>query len=57
MGYHRLMGYGVKIPAHQVGGQEKLWDIRVYRLSKVWGMRVLTEVIIWPCRAQHVPGP
>src|ERR1700678_3249948 len=44
-GYCRLMGYGVEIPAHQVGGQEKLWDIRVYGLSKVWVMRVSTVVI------------
>jgi len=41
-GYCGLMGYGVEIPAHQVGGREKLWDIRVYGLSKVWVMRVST---------------
>ena len=45
IGYCGLMGYGVEIPAHQVGGREKLWDIRVYGLSKVWVMRVSTVLL------------
>ena len=28
MGYCGPMGYGVQIPAHRVGGSEKLWVIR-----------------------------
>ena len=38
MGYCRLMGYGMHFPAHQVGGQAELWDIRGYGLSEVWVM-------------------
>jgi hypothetical protein len=33
------MGYGLQIPANQVGGPEKLWDSGVYGLSKAWVMR------------------
>jgi len=36
------MGYGVQISAHRVGGQKKLWDLRVYGLSESWVMRVST---------------
>ena len=36
MGYQRLMGYGVEFPAHRLGGPKKVWDFRVYGLSKVW---------------------
>jgi hypothetical protein len=46
MGYCRLMGYGMHFPAHQVGGQAELWDIRGYGLSEVWvmtGSTVLTN--------------
>jgi hypothetical protein len=32
------MGYGMHFPAHQVGGQLELWDIRGYGLSRVWVM-------------------
>ena len=39
MGYCGPMGYGVKIPAHRVGGPEKLWVIRGYGLTEVWFMR------------------
>ena len=44
MGYCGPMGYGVKIPAHRVGGPEKLWVIRGYGLSEVWVMRGSTVV-------------
>ena len=33
------MGYGVKFPAHRVGGSKKLWDFMVYGLSESWVMR------------------
>ena len=36
MGYRRIMGYGVKIPAHQVGGPAGLWIIGGYGLSQAW---------------------
>jgi hypothetical protein len=42
MGYCGLMGYGVQIPANQVGGPEMLWYFRVYGLSRVWVMGVST---------------
>jgi len=32
------MGYGMHFPAHQVGGQLELWDIRGYGLSGLWVM-------------------
>ena len=40
MDYRGLMGYGVQFPAHRVGGPKKLWDLRIYGLSKAWVMRV-----------------
>ena len=46
MGYCRLMGYGVQIPANQVGGPEMLWYFRVYGLSRVWVMGVSTVLTI-----------
>ena len=42
MGYCRLMGYGVQIPANRVGERKRLWGFRVYGLSGVWAMGVLT---------------
>ena len=44
MGYWGLMGYGVQIPVNQVGGPEMLWYFRVYGLSRVWVMGVLTVI-------------
>jgi hypothetical protein len=59
MGYCGRMGYGVKIPAHRVGGPEKLWVIRGYGLSEVWVMRGSTvhgtksnDSDAMPCRSQ-----
>ena len=42
MDYCGLMGYGMQFPANQLGGQKKLWDLRVYGLSEVWVKRVPT---------------
>ena len=42
MGYCRLMGYGVQIPANQVGGPKMLWYFMAYGLSRVWVMGVST---------------
>ena len=39
MGYCGPMGSGMQFPAHQVGGQLELWDIRGYGLSGVWVKR------------------
>ena len=39
MCYGTFMGYGIKIPAHQVGGFKMLWDIRGYGLSGLWVKR------------------
>ena len=47
MGYHGLMGYGVQIPAHQLGGPKMLWDFRGYGLSGAWVMRVSTVDYNW----------
>ena len=44
MDYCGLMGYGMQFPANQLGGQKKLWDLRVYGLSEVWVKRVPTVV-------------
>ena len=46
MGYHGLMGYGVQIPAHQLGGPKNLWDFRGYGLSGAWVTRVSTVLTI-----------
>ena len=35
MGYSRPMGFCMQIPAHRVGGPEKVWDTRGYGLSGV----------------------
>ena len=43
--YHGLMGYGVQIPAHQLGGPKMLWDFRGYGLSGAWVMRVSTVAL------------
>jgi len=32
MGYYGPMRFSVEVPAHQVGGPENLWSIRVYGL-------------------------
>ncbi len=42
MGYCGLMGYGIEIPAHRVGGFKILWDIRGYGLSGLWVKRSST---------------
>jgi hypothetical protein len=39
MGFHSFMGYGVKIPAYQVGGPKKPWGIRGYGLYPLWVKR------------------
>jgi hypothetical protein len=39
------MGYGMFFPAHQVGGQPELWDIRSYGVSGVWVKRSSTVVV------------
>ena len=44
MGYCGLMGYGLQIPAHQLGGLKWVWDFRGYGLSGAWVKRVLTVV-------------
>jgi hypothetical protein len=37
------MGYGLQIPAHQLGGPKRvLWDFWGYGLSNAWVMRVST---------------
>src|SRR6266702_3793357 len=39
MGYDGLMGYGMQIPAYQLGGLTSLWGIRGYGLSMLWVKR------------------
>ncbi|KIJ99617.1 hypothetical protein K443DRAFT_43130, partial [Laccaria amethystina LaAM-08-1] len=41
----RAMGYGLQIPAHQLGGQKRVWDFWGYGLSNAWVMRVSTVLI------------
>ena len=45
MGYCGPMGYSTQIPAHQTGGQIRLWDIRGYGISGVWDKRVSTVTV------------
>ena len=42
MGYCGLMGYGLQIPTHQLGGPKWVWDFRGYGLSGAWVKRVST---------------
>jgi hypothetical protein len=39
------MGYGLQIPAHQLGGPKRVWDFWGYGLSNAWVMRVSTVVM------------
>lgn len=45
MGYCGPMGYGIVLPANQVGGPLRLWTMRGYGLSEVWVKRGLTVPI------------
>jgi len=47
MGYSRPMGFCMQIPAHRVGGPEKVWDARGYGLSEVCVMTGSTVLAIW----------
>jgi len=47
MGYSGLMGYGMQIPAHQLGGPIVLWVIRGYGFSQVWVKRSSTVVVFF----------
>ncbi|KAH8989896.1 hypothetical protein EDB86DRAFT_2941111 [Lactarius hatsudake] len=42
MAFDVPMGYGVQIPANQLGGFTFLWGMRGYGLSTLWVMRGLT---------------
>ena len=42
MGYQRVMGYGSKSPAYQLGGLKNLWVLREYGLSGLWVKRAST---------------
>ena len=44
-GYRGLMGYGMKIPAHQLGGPKMAWDFRGYGLSEAWVKGVSTVLM------------
>ena len=43
-GYCGLMGYGLQILAHQLGGPKMAWDFRGYGLSEAWVKRVSTVI-------------
>ena len=50
MGYSRPMGFCMQIPAHRVGGPEKVWDTRGYGLSEVCvmtGSTVSMTPLLW----------
>ena len=49
-GYCGLMGYGLQIPAHQLGGPKMAWDFRGYGLSEAWVKRVSTVVLLHKLR-------
>ena len=44
MGYSGPMGYGLRIPANQLGGWRGLWGVRGYGLFPIWVMRGSTVV-------------
>ena len=46
MAYYNSMGYGVQIPANQVGGSIRLWVITSYGLSHVWVKTVSTVATV-----------
>ena len=46
MGYSGPMGYGLRIPANQLGGWRGLWDVRGYGLFPIWVMRGSTVVLL-----------
>ena len=46
MGYCGLMGYGLQIPTHQLGGPKWVWDFRGYGLSGAWVKRVSTVSVM-----------
>jgi hypothetical protein len=52
MGYgiSHFMGYGLEIPAYQVGGPKKPWGIRGYGLYPLWvkrGLTVFVQMFVW----------
>ena len=53
-GYCGLMGYGLQIPAHQLGGPKMAWDFRGYGLSEAWVKRVLTVVHSVPTSIMYI---
>ena len=55
MGYCGLMGYGLQIPAHQLGGPKWVWDFRGYGLSGAWVKRVST--VMSKCEVNSILQP
>ena len=55
MGYSRPMGFCMQIPAHRVGGPEKVWDTRGYGLSEVCVMTGSTVLSELPCSSAGPP--
>jgi hypothetical protein len=39
MGYHRIMGYGMQIPAYRRRRIARLWGVRGYGLFRLWVKR------------------
>ena len=56
MGYCGPMGYGVRFPAHQVGGWPGLWVKRGYGLPEVWVKRGSTVGVLDWCRYRKDNG-
>ena len=50
MGYSRPMGFYMQIPAHRVGGPEKVWVTGGYGLSEVCVMAGSTVYRKFPAR-------
>ena len=48
MGYSGPMGYGLRIPANQLGGWRGLWGVRGYGLFPIWVMRGSTVIVTYP---------
>ena len=48
MGYCGLMGYGLQIPAHQLGGPKMAWDsgVMAYQKHGLRGFRLYSQKVL-----------
>ncbi len=51
MGYSKVMGYALILPANELGGQQKLWVTAEFGLIQVW---VISEATVIPFRSRRL---